>query len=125
MWEQRKGTPYVPSPLLSGNRLYFTRSNKAILNCLNAETGQLFYGPQRLEGLENLYGSPVAAAGRVYITSREGATIVLADSESFEVLATSQLDDQFDASPVLTGKKLLLRGRKHLYCIEAGQDRSP
>lgn len=118
-WELKKGTPYVPSPLLSENRLYFTQSNNAILHCVDAGTGEYFYGPQRLDSLENLYGSPVAANGLVYLTDRDGTTIVFRDSEQFEVVATNQLDDQFDASPVPVGTRLLLRGRKSLYCIES------
>ena len=117
-WELKRGTPYVPSPLLSENRLYFTQSNKAILHCVNAETGQYFYEPQRLEALENLYGSPVSANGHVYLADRSGNTLVFKDSEQFQIVATNSLDDQFDASPVPAGTKLLLRGKKFLYCIE-------
>ena len=116
-WELIRGTPYVPSPLLSENRLYFTQSNNAILHCVNAETGETFFGPQRLEGLQGLYGSAIAANGRVYLSSREGTTIVFADAKVFEVLATNQLPDQFDASPVAVGDRLLLRGKQTLYCI--------
>ena len=117
-WELKRGTPYVPSPLLSGNRLYFTQSNKAILHCLDAGSGEILFGPTRIDGLENLYGSPVAADGRVYLTSREGKTVVFEDADKFKVLATNSLDDRFDASPVPIGGALILRGRKYLYCVE-------
>ncbi len=117
-WAINSRTPYVPSPLLSENRLYFTQANQAILSCVNAENGEFFYGPQRLDELQNLYASPIAAAGRVYITSREGVTLVIRDAESFEVLATNALGEGIDASPVAVGSKLLLRGRDHLYCVE-------
>src|SRR5262249_16729470 len=40
-WKRRQpGTPYVPSPLLDGELLYFTASNKGILSCLNAQSGE-------------------------------------------------------------------------------------
>ena len=117
-WELVRGTPYVPSPLLSENRLYFTQGNKAILRCVNAETGEAFFGPKRLDGLESLYGSPVLANGHVYLTSRDGVTVVFKDATEYEVVATNTLDDKFDASPVPIGSKLLMRGRKSLYCIE-------
>jgi hypothetical protein len=35
-----------------------------------------------------------------------------------EVLATNRLADAIDASPVIVGKQLFLRGHKTLYCIE-------
>lgn len=117
-WELKKGTPYVPSPLLSGNRLYFTQSNKAILHCVDAETGEYFYPPQRLSMLENLYGSPVMAHGHVYLSDRSGNTLVFKDSEKFEPVTTNSLEDQFDASPVPVEDCLLLRGKNHLYCIQ-------
>ena len=35
-----------------------------------------------------------------------------------EVLATNRLEEPVDASPALVGKKMLVRGRKHLFCFE-------
>jgi len=67
--------------------------------------------------MDSLYASPVGAAGRIYIASREGTTVVIRDADELEILATNQLDDTFDASPAVVGSKLYLRGEKHLYCI--------
>jgi hypothetical protein len=66
----------------------------------------------------SFYGSPVAVAGRIYLTGRNGTTLVLKQSDKLEVLATNKLDDPVDASPVVVGKQLFLRGEKFLYCIE-------
>ncbi len=117
-WTLDRGTPYVPSPLIYDGLLYFTQSNAGILRCLDAETGQILYGPERLGDLNNIYASPVGCAGRVYITGRNGATIVLKRSQKFEVLATNYLEERFDASPAIAGKQMFLRGAQHLYCIE-------
>jgi outer membrane protein assembly factor BamB len=116
-WQLGRGTPYIPSPLLYGNRLYFTQSNEGILSCADAETGKILFDRTRLPGIRGLYASPVGAAGRVYITSRQGTTLVIRDSDQFEVLATNVLDDPMDASPAVAGKELFLRGMKYLYCI--------
>ena len=59
----------------------------------------------------------MAAGDRIYIAGRDGTTLVLAAGPKFEVLAENRLDDGFDASPALAGKDLLLRGRRHLYCL--------
>jgi hypothetical protein len=44
-------------------------------------------------------------------------------------LATNRLDDGFDASPVVVGLQLLLRGQRYLYCLEeaalAGEKATP
>lgn len=117
-WSRREGTPYIPSPLLYGNRLYFNQSNQAILTCLNAKTGDTIMERTRLPGLGNLYASPVGADGRVYVSGRNGTTLVLAQSKTLAVLATNRLDDEIDSSVALAGKQLFLRGDRHLYCIE-------
>ncbi len=116
-WSYNKNTPYVPSPLLYGQRLYLYSSNNAILSCFDVRTGKALFGPKRLEGLRNVYASPVGASGRVYLVGRDGGTLVIKDADELEVLATNRLDDGFDASPALVGNQLFLRGRGHLYCI--------
>jgi len=117
VWQHDRDTPYVPSPLLYDGHLYFLKVNTAILSNFSARTGKPNYEPQRLEGLNNIYSSPVGAADRVYITSRNGATLVLKNGPQFEVLATNQLDDDFEASAAVVDQELYLRGRQTLYCI--------
>jgi outer membrane protein assembly factor BamB len=118
VWSYKRGTPYVPSPLLTGDRLYFTQTNDVLLTCLNAKTGEVIFDRQRLPRLSSLYASPVEAAGRIYITDRDGATAVLERGDKLKVLSTNRLDEPIDASPAVVGRQLFLRGAKHLYCIE-------
>jgi outer membrane protein assembly factor BamB len=119
VWQYGRGTPYVPSPLLVSDRLYFTQLNNALLTCLDIKTGKPVLDRERLPGLTSLYGSPVAAAGRIYLADRDGTTLVLKQGDKLEVLATNRLGDPIDASPAVVGKQLLLRGERHLYCLEA------
>jgi outer membrane protein assembly factor BamB len=118
LWRHEQGTPYVPSPLLVGDRLYFTQANEALLTILDIKTGKAVLDRERLSGVGSFYGSPVAAAGRIYLTGRNGTTLVLKQSDKLEVLATNKLEDPVDASPAVVGKQLFLRGEKFLYCIE-------
>ena len=60
---------------------------------------------------------PVGAAGKVYITGRNGVTLVLKRAKKLEVLAQNKLKDRLDASPALAGNQLFIRGRRFLYCI--------
>ena len=117
-WQRRRGAPYVPSPLLLGDALLFLNHFQGgILTRVNARTGEDQPGAFRLPNLHNIFASPVAAAGRVYITSREGLTVVLKDGNPPQVLAQNRLDDQFSASAALVGKEIFLRGEKNLYCL--------
>jgi hypothetical protein len=87
------------------------------LSCFNADNGRPVFEAERLEGLQGVYASPVAAAGRIYLVGRNGTSLVLKSGEKVDVLATNQLDDKFDASPALAGKELFLRGHEYLYCL--------
>ena len=69
--------------------------------------------------MNGLYASPVGAKDRLYLTGRDGTTLVVKRGDKFEVLATNKLGEGVDASPAIVGKQLFLRGEKHLFCIEA------
>jgi outer membrane protein assembly factor BamB len=117
-WRHDKGTPYVPSPLLTGDRLIFTRGNDALLTILDRKTGKALIDRKRLPEETQFYASPMAAAGRIYLVNREGTTMVLRQADHMEVLAVNRLDDPIDASPAAVGKQLFLRGERYLYCVE-------
>ncbi len=121
LWKKERGTPYIPSPLLYEGLLYYNQSNQSILTCVDSKTGEVAFGPERVGELSNIYASPVGAGGRVYLTGRNGNTLVLQRGPEYKVTALNKLDERFDASPALAGKQLFLRGAKHLYCIETQQ----
>lgn len=126
LWSHQRGTSYVPSAVLHEQRFYFLRKNNGVLNCLDANTGNVLYEGKRLPGVRSVYASPVAAGGRIYITSRDGVTIVLRAGNEFETLATNRIDEEVDASMAVIGDEIYLRGREHLYCIAATeQPRKP
>ena len=117
LWEHNRDTPYVSSPLLYQNNLYFLKSNSAILTTLDARTGEPLYDPIRLEGLSEVYASPVGASGRVYLLGRDGNALVIDNGPEFQILAQNSLDDGFDASPAIVGEEMYLRGYRNLYKI--------
>ncbi len=88
-----------------------------MVSCFDAKSGKVLIDAERLEAVPNVYASPVGAGGKIYIAGREGATVVLKQADTLEILATNKLDDGFDASPAVVGKELFLRGHEHLYCI--------
>ena len=116
-WTLDRDTPYVPSPLLYDGLLYFLKSNAGILSVFDANTGRPHYQAQRLNAIPEVYSSPVAAQGRVYVTGRDGTTAVLRQGPRFEMLARNTLDDGFDASAALVDGHIYLRGYRYLYDI--------
>jgi outer membrane protein assembly factor BamB len=118
VWARRRGAPYVPSPLLYGDTLYTLQHYQGILSRLDVRTGEDRGGPFRLEAISDVYASPVGAAGRVYVTSRDGVTQVISHGAGTpRALAVNRLDDRFSASAAVAGRDLFLRGERHLYCI--------
>ena len=116
-WSRSRGTPYVPSPLLYGDSLYFLTHYQGILTRVTAQTGEDRPGPIRLGGIGNVYASPVAASRRVYVSDLDGNTMVLSHEDKPRELALNHLNDVFAASAAIVGCELFLRGERFLYCI--------
>jgi outer membrane protein assembly factor BamB len=117
-WKHDRGTPYVPSPLLSDKRLYFFSGNNGTLSCFDAITGKPHYEQERIgDLLGGVYASPTAANGVVYLVGRDGKTVVIKDADKVEQVSTNKLDDRFDASAAIVGNEIFLRGHEYLYCI--------
>jgi len=116
-WENSKGIPHVPSPLLVGKQLFIVHDG-GVASCLDALTGNEHWR-ERLGG--NHDASPVEIRGRIYFCNREGKTTVVAASDQFEVLALNRLDGTFKASPAVSDGALFLRSDTHLYRIESSR----
>lgn len=117
-WKTNQGAPYVPSPLIYGDKLYFTKGTNGVLSCLEAKTGEPLINQKRLEGVENIYASPVGADGKIYITGRDGTTVVIPNTGELDILATNTVGEPVDASPAIAGNQIFIRGDQHLFCIE-------
>lgn len=117
LWFRRRHTPYVPSPLIYKNVLYFFRHYQGILYRVDGKTGKE-RDARRLLGITNIYASPIAASDRIYIVDRGGRTIVLQHGDEIKALGLNRLNDSFSASPVAIGKQLILRGEKFIYCLQ-------
>jgi outer membrane protein assembly factor BamB len=116
-WKIEDSTSYVASPLMYDGTIYFPKSRNAILSSVNAKTGEYIISQERLPDIRSIYASPVAAADRIYISSREGVTLVIKPAEQLEIIATNNLDETIDASPAIVGNDLIIRTENNLYCI--------
>jgi outer membrane protein assembly factor BamB len=112
-----RDTPYVPSPLLYGENLYILSKNDGIVTSFNAKTGEPLMGRTRLPGMTGVYASPVGANGNVYLPGRYGKVIVFKNGAALDVVATNELEDDFNASPAIVDDQIFLRGANNLYCI--------
>ena len=97
-------------------KLYFLKGNSGIMTCLNAKDGKVIYSNQKLDGITNIFSSPTGNKDKIYVAATNQVSVVKAGSE-FSILAKNTLDDTFEASPIIVGNELFLRGAKYLYCI--------
>ncbi|MCI0681972.1 MAG: PQQ-like beta-propeller repeat protein [Gemmataceae bacterium] len=118
VWKQTKVGASHCSPLLLGDRLcWFSTTAVAV----GAKDGSILL-QKRLEGLFNLYSSPVAAGDTIALFTRSGGSYVLRAAD-LEVLAENDLGDAsgINASPALSKGQLFIRSNRHLYCIGTGK----
>lgn len=114
VWSYDAG-PDVPTPATDGTHLYIV-GDKGLVSCLDAKTGQVLYGPQRI-ATGTYSASPVVADGKVYVVSEDGLTTVLKAGPKFEVLGENALGETTLATPAVAGGQLFIRTSKKLYCL--------
>jgi len=117
-WKLNRLTPYVSSPLMYDDTVYFIRHNQNVLSRLDPDTGIPRGEPLRLDGIRDfIFSSPVGAANRIYVTARDGTTIVLKHDRANTVVRVNHLDDVFSATAAVLGSEFYLRGERFLYCL--------
>jgi outer membrane protein assembly factor BamB len=120
LWKQSKSIPNVPSPLVYRDVLYVVKEG-GILTSLNPATGEVLK-QSRVQGAAGMYfASPVAADGKLYLASQEGAIAVLKAGAQWEVVHVNALNEEIFATPALADGRLYVRTRSALYCFEALQ----
>jgi outer membrane protein assembly factor BamB len=114
LWSFVNG-PDVPTPVTDG-KYFYSVNDKGILWCLDAKTGAVIWGGQRIKPA--IYSSsPVLADGKIYISNEEGLTTVVKAGPKFEVLAENDLNDYTLSSPAISDGHIYLRTAKFLYSI--------
>jgi outer membrane protein assembly factor BamB len=117
-WQARVPEADGASAVVVGEYLYRV-SKPEVLRCWKVTTGEPVY-EERLPGI-SIMASPVATAdGRIYFACAAKSYVIKAGPE-FEVLGTSDLRDGGDyhasASPAVSGGRLFIKGKTHLWCI--------
>ncbi len=112
-WMKSSGVPKKSSLVAKGKHLYMV-SDKAILTCVDSETGKNVW-QERLAG--EFAASPIIAGNHILFFSRSGAIYIIKAEPKFQLVATLELGDGFMASPAVAGNQLILRSLTHLYCV--------
>jgi outer membrane protein assembly factor BamB len=113
VWKADRGSPYTPTPLVYEGVLYVCTDN-GILSAYDTKTGNRIYQQRLGPAAGGFSASPVAAAGRVYLTSEEGDVFVVKAGHQYELLATNPVGEVCMATPALTGGMIIMRTLRHL-----------
>jgi outer membrane protein assembly factor BamB len=116
--------PDVPTPVSDGKLLYVLQ-DKGFLSCLDIETGKAVYEKQRLP--RGTYSaSPLLADGKLYVTSEDARTTVLAAGPEFRIISENELDGGYTLSSIaVADRELFIRTAGYLYCIAEPPASSP
>jgi hypothetical protein len=115
-WSASLNTQRVASPLCYAVCVYMLDQQRGMVRCYDAKTGKEHYA-QRLPESRGFTCSPWGADDKVFCLDENGLTSVLQAGPEPRVVATNKLDETFWASAAIIGRRLLLRGVDHLYCI--------
>jgi len=106
----------MPTPVLYRD-LFYICSNAGVVTCYEAATGKEVY-KQRIGG-SSYTASPVAADGRIYLTTEDGEVRVIKAGPKCELLAVNKLDDYCMACPAISNGAIFFRTQHYL--IAAGK----
>ena len=117
IWRLENTMPHIPSPLLSGNRLYLWADN-GVITCVRPKTGEQVW-KARVEGVKDtFFGSPVRAGNVIFCVSAFGKVVAIADGDEFKQLGVTDLNQVCRSTPALANGDLYLRTGDQLICIK-------
>jgi outer membrane protein assembly factor BamB len=119
LWRFKKNLPYIPAPLVYDGRYYMVK-NGGIITSLDLATGQPLKEGRTQGAPGEYFASPVAADGKVFVSSVGGRVTVLKAGAQWEVLGVNDLGSEIHATPALAGGRIYVRTRDTLYCFGGG-----
>jgi len=118
VWQLKKAYPGIPAPLVYRGVMYLMKEG-GIVSSVDPASGQVLKQGRTPNALEEYYASPVAGDGKIFVVSASGKVTVLKADAQWEILATSDLDDEVWATPAIAGGNLYIRTRNALYAFAA------
>ena len=147
LWSKNDSS-YIPTPILHEGRLHVINDGGFAM-CMDAKTGESIYrervmessggggpggpggggpgrggpgGGRRGGGGKPFYASPVLVGNKLYCVSRKNGTFVLDAGPQFKKLAVNVFasdKSQFNGTPAVVGKRLIMRSDSAVYCVSA------
>jgi outer membrane protein assembly factor BamB len=112
-WQAKKSAPGMSSPACGDSSVVVVDKN--ILRAYDRDTGDRIH-QSRVKDLTMVNASPIMIGKNLLLIDEAGNCAVV-DTESFETIATGQLNDTVWATPAVSSTGIYIRGVEALYCI--------
>jgi len=116
LWRVERNPQRIGSGVILGEHAFMV-DERGTVQCFDPATGKPRW-EDRLPGEGRSWSSLVAAAGRLYVTTQSGETVVFAaNPERFEVLAVNPIGEKTNSTIAVSDGEVFLRTYEGLYCI--------
>jgi outer membrane protein assembly factor BamB len=115
-WSRTGRGSYMPTPLIYEGLVYVL-ANQGLLDAYDLATGAEVYRQRIPHEGSGFSASPVAARGRIYLSSEDGDVFVIQAGRTFAILSRQRMDEPLMATPALAPDAMYVRGEKHLFAI--------
>jgi outer membrane protein assembly factor BamB len=113
LWHVDRSTQRIGSGVIVGDHVYILNAS-GTAECIELKTGKTLW-TERAGG--SAWGSMVHADGRLYVTTQQGETLVLAAKPAFEIISRTPLSERSQSSPAFSNGEIFIRTYEHLWCI--------
>ena len=115
-WSKQARGSYMPTPLIYGAHLYVL-SNQGVFDCYDLKTGTDVYRERLPHHGSGFSASPVAADGKIYLSSEDGDIFVVKAGPAFKLLATNPMGELLMATPAISSGMMFVRTQHQLFAI--------
>jgi outer membrane protein assembly factor BamB len=115
VWHKRGRGPYMPTPIIYDGSVYVL-GNDGIFDAYDLESGEEIYRQRIPHVGSGFSASPVAADGKMILTSEDGDMFVVTAGD-FSLVSTNTMGEPLMATPALVGGTMYVRGQHHLFAV--------
>ena len=116
LWSTPRNGAYMQTPILYRGLLY-SCSDRGVLKCYNATTGEMHYQERLGKGVSGFTASPVACGGVVSLTSEEVTVLQIRAGRKMKLELETQMGETTLASPAISDRTIYFRTRGHVIAI--------
>jgi outer membrane protein assembly factor BamB len=115
-WSKTGRGSYMPTPLAYRGILYVL-ANNGVFDAYDLATGTEIYRQRLPDVGSGFSASPVAADGKIYLSSEDGDMLVIQAGREFTHLATNPMGDLLMATPALANGVMYVRSAHKLFAV--------